>query len=50
MHQVTTLEEIERHYSLNDLLDANEALDIKGEADEYEHKKAQRDSERNRGK
>lgn len=38
MAQITTLEEIERHWSINDLADANELLDIKAE---YEAKMAE---------
>jgi len=40
--KVATLEEIERSWSINDLMDAHEALDIQQEAEEY----AQRESER----
>jgi hypothetical protein len=32
---VTTLEEVERHYTLMDLYDANEALDINEEMQEW---------------
>lgn len=32
---IATLEEIDRHWSLSDLLDANEALDIRDEAEEW---------------
>jgi hypothetical protein len=32
---VATLEEIERHWSINDLYDAHEALDIRAEQEEW---------------
>jgi hypothetical protein len=35
-----TLQEIETHYSLTDVLDANEALDLQGEADRLAHEAA----------
>jgi len=34
------LEEIERHWSIDDLADANEALDVKDEAEEFAHRQA----------
>ena len=36
---VATLEEVETYYSLNDLADAHEALDIKDEAEAYYNKR-----------
>jgi hypothetical protein len=38
------LEEIERHWSIDDLADANEALDVRDEAEEF----ARRQSEHSR--
>jgi len=38
--KITTLEEIERHWSLDDLCDAHEALDIRDEAEAYALKNA----------
>lgn len=38
--KVATLQEIETHYSLVDVLDANEALDIEQEAQRRAHDKA----------
>lgn len=32
---MTTLEEVDRHWSLTDLADAHEALDIKAEIEQY---------------
>ncbi len=46
--QVATLEEIETHYSFDDLLDVNEALDVKHEAEEFYLKKSQDKSKRRR--
>lgn len=40
IEKVTTLEEVERHYSLCDLLDAHEALDIKMEMQDFYSKQA----------
>ncbi len=37
-----TLSEIESHWSIDDLADANEALDIKNEAEAYAAKQTQR--------
>ena len=42
--KIASLEEIETHYTLMDLADANEALDIKAEMEEYEAEKARKDS------
>lgn len=39
-----SLEEIERHWSVDDLADANEALDVRDEAEEF----ARRQSEQSR--
>lgn len=39
--KIATLEEIERHWSLVDIADAHEALDIKEEAEAYYVKQAQ---------
>jgi len=39
LRQVATLEEIETHYTLADLLDVNEALDIQDEIDDYNRPK-----------
>lgn len=38
--KVATLAEIETHYSLTDVLDANEALDLQAEADRAAHEQA----------
>jgi hypothetical protein len=38
--KVATLAEIESHYSLTDVLDANEALDLQHEADRLAHEQA----------
>jgi len=38
---VATLQEIETHYTLNDLADAHEALDIADEAEEFYRKKSE---------
>jgi hypothetical protein len=35
-----SLQEIETHWSIDDLADANEALDVKEEAEAYAHKAA----------
>jgi len=40
--QVATLREIEEHWTINDLADANEALDIKQELEAREIERAQR--------
>jgi len=40
--KITTLEEIENHWSICDLADAHEALDIQQEADEFYRKQAER--------
>jgi hypothetical protein len=37
---LATLHEIESHWNICDLFDANEALDIQDEADEWANKKA----------
>ena len=36
--QIATLKEIETYWSIDDLADANEALDIKAEAEDHMHK------------
>jgi len=41
---ITTLEEIETHWSICDLADAHEALDIQQEADEFYRKQAERNA------
>ncbi len=46
--KVATLEEIERSWSLNDLMDAHEALDIQQEAEEYAQKEVDKKVERGR--
>lgn len=33
--KITTLQEVENHWSIDDLTDAHELLDIKGEAEEW---------------
>jgi hypothetical protein len=45
---VTSLEEVERHYSIDDLFDANEALDIKLEQEQFEMERATREARRKR--
>ena len=37
---ISTLQEIETHWSIDDLADANEALDIKDEAEDYASRRA----------
>jgi len=39
---ITTLEEIETHWSICDLADAHEALDIQQEAGEFYRKQAEK--------
>lgn len=38
--KIATLEEIERSWTINDLMDAHEALDVQAEAEHYAHKNA----------
>ena len=35
MQKITTLQELEEHWSIDDLADAHEILDIKQEAEEF---------------
>lgn len=35
MDGMATLQEVDEHWTLNDIADAHEALDIKGEAEAY---------------
>ena len=42
MRGICTLEEYDRHYSLTDLLDANEALDIMDEQEIWANKQSER--------
>lgn len=46
LRKVATLEEIETHYSLYDLLDIHEALDVQEDAEAYYAKKARQDAKR----
>jgi len=39
---IFTLTEYDNHYSLIDVLDAHEALDVKDENENFEHAKAER--------
>lgn len=39
---IATLEEIERHWSFNDLLDAHEVLDIKEDVEEYHNRQMEK--------
>lgn len=40
--KIATLAEIETHWSIDDLADANEALDIKAEAEEFAARQARK--------
>jgi len=40
---IVTLEEMDRHWTINDLADAHEALDIKEEVEQYYMKKAEKE-------
>ena len=42
LSEIATLQEIETHWNIIDLMDANEALDIKAEQEEYEMDKAKK--------
>ena len=44
--KIVTLEEIERSWSINDLMDAHEALDIQQEAEEYAQREVERKSQK----
>lgn len=46
LSNVATLEEIETHWSINDLADANEALDVKEEIERLESAQIQQRSKR----
>lgn len=44
MAQIVTLQEMDEHWTLIDLADCHEALDIQQEAEDYEYKKTKKRS------
>lgn len=48
LKSIATLHEIESHWTISDVLDANEALDVEADVDEWHRKRDAQQRERDR--